>query len=164
MIWIIDVLVGIGLVAFLAGILLSAFAKDSKNIGTDAWKWKNILLIVAGVGLFLLFGCLFLWDFLQEQQTSDLIMGLLSLAIGAFTIWNSSSELRQTNPSPKKKAYLSLMLGMLLTISMASLFVLQHQNNGSISFEDLILAGFGIFVSIVAALKVKQIRTALIEQ
>ena len=162
--WIIDVLVGISLVAFFAGILVHTFAKNSKNAGIDARKWTNILLIIGSIGLFILIGYIGLWDYYQKSQVADLVYGLMGLYFGTLMVWMNINNLRQIDRSSKMKAFWGVISGAILSIAYGLLFFLQYQEDGSFSFRDALFIGLGIYVIIISIRKTRQIKTASIEQ
>ena len=156
----IDAVLIIGIVAFLTGLLLGIFSKNSKARGTTAWKWRNILLIIGGAGLFTTIGGVSLWEYSQESQTGDLILGLFGLYVGFLTMWTSASELRQVNRSSKMKAISGIISGMIFSIAYGLLAIFQFQEDGSFSFQNLLFVGIGIWLLTISMRKAMQRKTA----
>ncbi|MCA9954610.1 MAG: hypothetical protein H6657_12000 [Ardenticatenaceae bacterium] len=159
----IDVVLIIGIIAFFTGLFLGIFSKNSKTAGTAAWKWRNALLIISGVGLFITIGGVSLRDYYQESQASDLIYGLMGLLFGTLVIWTSVSELRQINRSSKMKAVSGIISGAFFTIAYGLLVILQFQGDGTFSFRDLFFVGFGTYLLIFSIRKIIQLKTAPVE-
>ena len=156
----IDAVLIIGIVAFFTGLLLGVFSKNAKVRGTTAWKWRNILRIIFGAGLFTTMGGVFLWEYSQESQTSDLIYGLFGLYVGFLMMWTSINELRQINQNSKMKAVSGIISGTIFSIGYGLLVIFQFQEDGSLSFRDLLFAGLGIFLLIFSFRKAIQLKTA----
>lgn len=159
----IDVVLIIGVIAFITGLFLGIFSKNSKITGTAAWKWRNALLIISGVGLFITIGGVSLWDYYQESQASELIYGLMGLLSGSLIVWTSASELRQINRSAKRKAVSGIVAGAFFTITYGLLVILQFQEDGSLSFRYLLFMGIGIYLLIFSIRKIIQLKTAPVE-
>ena len=156
----IDAVLIIGIVAFLTGLLLGIFSKNSKARGTTAWKWRNILLIIGGAGLFTTIGGVSLWEYSQELHISDLIYGLFGLYFGFLMMWTSVGELRQINRSSKMKAISGIISGTIFSIAYGLLIILQFQEEGSLSFQNLLFVGIGIWLLTISMRKAMQLKTA----
>lgn len=156
----IDAVLIIGIVALLTGLLLGIFSENSKVRGTTAWKWRNILWIICGAGLFITMGGVSLWEYSQESQTGDLILGLFGLYVGFLTMWTSASELRQVNRSSKMKAISGIISGMIFSIAYGLLAIFQFQEDGSFSFQNLLFVGIGIWLLTISMRKAMQLKTA----
>ncbi|MBK7894616.1 MAG: hypothetical protein WAS33_09295 [Candidatus Promineifilaceae bacterium] len=159
----IDAVLFIGIVAFFTGLLLGVFSKSSKVRGTTAWKWRNILLIIGGTGLFMAFGGVSLWDYSQESQISDLIYGLLGFYFGPLMIWDSISELRQSNQRPKTEAFSGVITGMVFIVAFGALAIFQSTENSPFSFRDLIFVGFGVYILFFSIHKITKLKTTPVE-
>jgi hypothetical protein len=161
--WLIDVVLGVGIITFWGGILLGAFVKEAKNTGTSAWKWKNILLIAGSVALFIVIGCKSLWDYYQGAEIHDLIYGLLGFYFGPLMIWDGISELRQSNQRPKTEAFSGVITGMILIVAFGALAIFQSTENSPFSFRDLIIVGFGMYILFFSIHKIMRLKTTPVE-
>jgi hypothetical protein len=98
--WAINTILLMGFFAFIAQSLLKLSAKDSLADGSLAWKWKNVLLIIAGCFLFVFLGLVNLWRLFDVSESvsalasfSSIAMSIVLIAIGTFIIRKSVREL-----------------------------------------------------------------------
>lgn len=158
--WLVTVFLIVGLLAFITQALLKLFVEDSSCEGTLAWKWKNILSIVAGVCLYVLLGFVILWRFSQGQNGRSVIQGIAIVLGGGGIIWISTSELLQLNSSPKRTTYLvirhllSIAAGLCIFASfgLVNLWRFFQGQNGSHVIEGI--------VAVVASISVIWINTS----
>lgn len=144
----ISALLIVGVIAFITQTFIKLFSQDSSSVGTPIWRWKNILLIIAGVCLFVLLGLVNFSRFFQEQDDgSSIIAGITFLLVGVSIIWVSISELLRHNLNPIWVAYFQLGGGTLLIFWMGYDLLLYDSGNSQSLLKNLVLIVFGLFVA-----------------
>lgn len=157
--WIVAVFLIVGILAFMAQALLKLVSTDYSPLkGTPAWKWKNILSIVAGFCLFGLLGLISLWRFFEKKDNTGFIVGICMLCASFLVIWISINELLQLNSSPRWANYLLLSSGILLILWMGYDLLFHYQESGLLfSFENLVLLGVGLYATLSGMRRVRSI-------